>query len=180
MVASYTCTLVQAYCWDVGKRQPGINAYHDHPSVFKRPLVVPSYDHRQTFILSLEVPQRALCRTLKPRSPFPYKVSARLEGKEVEMSGFWGSLARNPRMEFWSGKSSRLHDRIRYVRPEDGKWRVDLFGALDSRLVVTARALYPILISSFFVGRRGGARTLVFTSDHRCALLSIQPIPYWR
>ncbi len=28
-------------------------------------------------------------------------------------------------IEFWSGKASRLHDRQRYLRQEDGEWKVD-------------------------------------------------------
>ncbi|MFT4665500.1 MAG: pyridoxamine 5'-phosphate oxidase [Polaribacter sp.] len=38
----------------------------------------------------------------------------------------WGGFLIEPTMvEFWQGRSSRLHDRIRYVQLEGGSWKVD-------------------------------------------------------
>lgn len=36
----------------------------------------------------------------------------------------WGGFRLAPdRMEFWQGRSSRLHDRLLYVRQDDGSWK---------------------------------------------------------
>jgi len=46
------------------------------------------------------------------------------EGTQVPMPDFWGGYRLRPeRMEFWQGRSSRLHDRFRYSRQESG-WDV--------------------------------------------------------
>jgi pyridoxamine 5'-phosphate oxidase len=46
------------------------------------------------------------------------------EGTQVPMPEFWGGYQLRPeRMEFWQGRTSRLHDRFRYIRRADG-WDV--------------------------------------------------------
>lgn len=46
------------------------------------------------------------------------------EGTDIPMPDFWGGYRLTPlRMEFWQGRTSRLHDRFRYTSGEDG-WRV--------------------------------------------------------
>ncbi|KAJ9644577.1 pyridoxamine-phosphate oxidase [Coniosporium tulheliwenetii] len=54
-------------------------------------------------------------------------VEARFEGKdEIPVPEFWGGLRVVPEMvEFWQGRESRLHDRFRYTKGEDGGWRID-------------------------------------------------------
>jgi pyridoxamine 5'-phosphate oxidase len=38
----------------------------------------------------------------------------------------WGGYLLRPNMiEFWQGRSSRLHDRIRYSLPVDGTWKIE-------------------------------------------------------
>lgn len=51
-------------------------------------------------------------------------VVARFEGVDpIPRPEGWGGYAVTPRsVEFWQGRSSRLHDRIRYDRSEGGAW----------------------------------------------------------
>lgn len=50
---------------------------------------------------------------------------ARFAGDDVPYPDNWGGYAVTPRtIEFWQGRSGRLHDRLRYVRAGDG-WRVE-------------------------------------------------------
>ncbi|EQA55165.1 pyridoxamine 5'-phosphate oxidase [Leptospira kmetyi] len=51
------------------------------------------------------------------------KLSKEFEGKEVELPNHWGGYAVQPiRIEFWQGRSSRLHDRIVFEKKSDSSW----------------------------------------------------------
>ncbi|HEU4699179.1 MAG TPA: pyridoxamine 5'-phosphate oxidase [Gemmatimonadales bacterium] len=53
------------------------------------------------------------------------EVEARFAGTEPPLPPHWGGFRVSPaRVEFWQGRPSRLHDRIRYTR-EGGAWRVE-------------------------------------------------------
>jgi pyridoxamine 5'-phosphate oxidase len=43
---------------------------------------------------------------------------------EVALPDDWGGYALRPKwIEFWESRSDRLHDRLRYVRLQEGGWR---------------------------------------------------------
>ena len=47
------------------------------------------------------------------------------EGREVPLPPFWGGYRVAPEsVEFWQGRTSRLHDRLRYRRDGDA-WRIE-------------------------------------------------------
>ncbi|MET3732217.1 pyridoxamine 5'-phosphate oxidase [Moheibacter stercoris] len=50
------------------------------------------------------------------------KILSNYEGKEIPRPAYWGGYLVKPvEIEFWQGRPSRLHDRLRYLL-EDGKW----------------------------------------------------------
>jgi pyridoxamine 5'-phosphate oxidase len=74
-------------------------------------------------------PQSAV---LKDRSELEKRVEdveKKFEGQEsIPVPDFWGGARIVPEtVEFWQGRPSRLHDRLRYVQDGDG-WRVERLG----------------------------------------------------
>lgn len=50
----------------------------------------------------------------------------RFDGKEVDCPPDWGGYVLEPEaVEFWQGRSSRLHDRFRFTRAGAGVWQVE-------------------------------------------------------
>jgi pyridoxamine 5'-phosphate oxidase len=48
------------------------------------------------------------------------------QGREVPRPDHWGGFRVVPtEFEFWQGRSSRLHDRLRYQRQANGDWQID-------------------------------------------------------
>ena len=48
------------------------------------------------------------------------------EGSDVPRPSDWGGFLLVPRqVEFWQGRTSRLHDRIRYTTQDDGSWLIE-------------------------------------------------------
>jgi len=54
------------------------------------------------------------------------QLEAQYADKEVPRPEHWGGYALKPSLiEFWQGRASRLHDRIRYQLTDSGKWVID-------------------------------------------------------
>lgn len=54
------------------------------------------------------------------------RLEKKYAGQTVPLPPYWGGFRLNPEtVEFWQGRRSRLHDRLRYRRESDGSWAVD-------------------------------------------------------
>lgn len=54
------------------------------------------------------------------------EVEREFDGKDVALPPHWGGFRLSPTsVEFWQGRESRLHDRLRYTRRADGSWRIE-------------------------------------------------------
>ncbi len=53
------------------------------------------------------------------------EIRRRYQGKAIPRPHYWGGYRLQPSLlEFWLSRPARMHDRVRYERRRDGRWRV--------------------------------------------------------
>ncbi|MDP8243316.1 MAG: pyridoxamine 5'-phosphate oxidase [Candidatus Hinthialibacter antarcticus] len=54
------------------------------------------------------------------------KIETECEDGDIPRPPFWGGYRVVPRaIEFWQGRSNRLHDRLLYIKQDDGGWKIE-------------------------------------------------------
>ncbi|MBI2730476.1 MAG: pyridoxamine 5'-phosphate oxidase [Sphingobacteriales bacterium] len=54
------------------------------------------------------------------------EITKKFDGKTIERPANWGGYRVKPvTIEFWQGRSNRLHDRIQYTLEESGNWLIE-------------------------------------------------------
>jgi pyridoxamine 5'-phosphate oxidase len=53
------------------------------------------------------------------------EMKTKFANKQIPLPDFWGGYrVKHQSMEFWQGRSSRLHDRFEYTKDEQGEWQI--------------------------------------------------------
>ncbi len=53
-------------------------------------------------------------------------IKKKLKGNKIERPDHWGGYMLKPVIiEFWQGRTSRLHDRIQYTLEDNGNWKIE-------------------------------------------------------
>lgn len=80
---------------------------------------------RGSQIGAIASPQSAIINNREELEHRVEEVASEVGEGEIQRPNFWGGFLLKPyRMEFWQGRSSRLHDRIVY-KQEEGSWSIN-------------------------------------------------------
>lgn len=71
-------------------------------------------------------PQSQLVSSRKILEENVREIEIKFEGRTVSRPLHWGGYVVRPNsMEFWQGRSNRLHDRIKFHQMHDGEWEIN-------------------------------------------------------
>jgi pyridoxamine 5'-phosphate oxidase len=114
------------FYWDVLGRQVRIEGPAERTTPEESALYVRSRP-RESQLSALASPQS---RTIESRGVLEQRVAelaVHHQGSELlPMPDAWGGYRIQPEsFEFWQHRADRLHDRLRYSRRDDGRWRIE-------------------------------------------------------